>query len=420
MNNTCRLCGESANLIPVTIDHETIHLCPECREEHLKQCSDCDEYFLDDENDYAVDRNGDVYCESCRENLSFCERCEEYSDGDGFVHIADLDEWWCDSCAENHAYRCDSCGEWSSENHGDSDTILCRGCFESDYYICDDCGELIHCSDAITDDHGAYCRSCYESNHSSDIHNYGYEPSLNFQCADDENGEKFLPYLGFELEAGGLSSASERNDVAETISDGEKTFYLKEDGSIPDYGFELVSHPITLKRHRELDWKTIRKTMSGNGMRSHDLGESSCGLHVHVSRNCLTSYKWLLIDWFISKYQDKFETIARRRETHWARFKKSNGLPVKDVYGKSSGTRYQAVNFENRNTVEFRLFRGTLKYSTFMATLEIVDALVHWARQLSISDILASKDAFRNFADYILANGLYGNAVHYLKAKELI
>ena len=127
-----------------------------------------------------------------------------------------------------------------------------------------------------------------------------------------------------------------------------------------------------------------------------------------------------MIDWFISKYQDKFEIIARRKETHWARFKKSNGLPVKDVYGKSNGTRYQAVNFENRNTVEFRLFRGTLNFSTFMATLEIVDALVHWARQLSISDILASKDAFRNFTDYIQSNTLYENAVNYLNDKELI
>ena len=55
-----------------------------------------------------------------------------------------------------------------------------------------------------------------------------------------------------------------------------------------------------------------------------------------------------------------------------------------------------------------------------MATLEIVDALVHWARQLSISDILASKDAFRNFTDYIRANSLYENAVNYLNDKELI
>ena len=49
-----------------------------------------------------------------------------------------------------------------------------------------------------------------------------------------------------------------------------------------------------------------------------------------------------------------------------------------------------------------------------MATLEIVDALVHWANQLSISDILASGDAFENFTGYIQSNPLYSNAVSYL------
>jgi len=92
---------------------------------------------------------------------------------------------------------------------------------------------------------------------------------------------------------------------------------------------------------------------------------------------------------------------------------------VKEVYGKSSGTRYQAVNFENRNTVEFRLFRGTLNYTTFMATLEIVDALVHWANQLSISDILASGDAFGNFTDFIRSKPLYVNAANYLHENKL-
>lgn len=411
----CHICGTTEELEV----YGEFHLCPDCRDEHLRQCSDCGEYFIDNENDYVIDREENIYCESCRDELSFCEHCEEYSCSEDFVHLEDTDEWWCRSCAERDAYQCMDCSDWVSENHGDSNHILCSGCFEDRYTWCSDCGDLVHIDDSFSTDDGIYCEYCYNENHSSNIHNYSYEPCLNFQCADDENDEKSLPYLGFELEAGGVS-ISERNDIAETISDGEETFYLKEDGSIPDYGFELVSHPITLKRHKELDWEITLKEMSNGGMKSHDLGESGCGLHVHVSRNYLTSYKWLLIDWFISKYQDKFELIARRKETHWARFKKSNGLPVKDVYGKSSGTRYQAVNFENRNTVEFRLFRGTLNFSTFMATLEIVDALVHWARQLSISDILASKDAFRNFTDYIRSNSLYENAVNYLNDKELM
>ena len=382
----------------------------------MKKCSYCGEYLLDD--DYVTDCNGEIYCESCRDDhLSWCDRCNEYSDSDNFVHIENLDEYWCGDCS-CHAYHCEDCGDWVSENYGDDNITLCCSCYESSYCTCDDCSEVIHNDNAHFHDDGTYCEYCYNENHSSNIHEYSYEPYLNFQSSDDDN-ESRLAYLGFELEAGGVTS-SERNDIADSISDGEDTFYLKEDGSIPDYGFELVSHPITLKRHKELDWAGVLRSMSNGGMRSHDLGEESCGLHVHISRNYLSPYKWLLIDWFISKYQDNFETIARRKETHWARFKKSNGLPVKEVYGKSNGTRYQAVNFENSNTVEFRLFRGTLKYSTFIATLEIVDALVHWANQLSISDILASGDAFANFTAYIQSSSLYENAVNYLNELNLM
>lgn len=251
----------------------------------------------------------------------------------------------------------------------------------------------------------------------TNIHEYSYSPTPRFYASLED--EKKPAYLGFELEAGGVSIEA-RNAIAKSISDDEETFYLKKDASIPDHGFELVSHPITLKWHKKLDWENILNSMSKSGMKSHNLGEEACGLHVHVSKNYLSSYKWLLIDWFISKYQAQFELIARRKETHWACFKKSNGQKIKDVFGKSKN-RYQAVNFENPNTVEFRLFRGTLKYSTFMATLEIVDALVHWARQLSISDVLSTGDAFENFFGYISDNGkLYENAVKYFKDKDYL
>ena len=42
--------------------------------------------------------------------------------------------------------------------------------------------------------------------------------------------------------------------------------------------------------------------------------------------------------------------------------------------------RYYAVNLSNDDTIEFRLFRGTLNPNSFFATLELVNAIVCYSR----------------------------------------
>ena len=65
-------------------------------------------------------------------------------------------------------------------------------------------------------------------------------------------------------------------------------------------------------------------------------------------------------------------------------------------YAKSKG-RYSAVNTENYNTIELRIFRGSLKLETVRATLQLVDLLItivntkdlRWCFTSSWSDIAA-------------------------------
>ena len=42
--------------------------------------------------------------------------------------------------------------------------------------------------------------------------------------------------------------------------------------------------------------------------------------------------------------------------------------------------RYYAVNLSNDDTIEFRLFRGTLNPDSFLATLELVNTIVCYSR----------------------------------------
>ena len=55
---------------------------------------------------------------------------------------------------------------------------------------------------------------------------------------------------------------------------------------------------------------------------------------------------------------------------------------------KDSGHgRYSAVNLCNYSTIEFRLFRGTLKYNTFIATLQFVDTICDVAISMSQNEL---------------------------------
>ena len=53
----------------------------------------------------------------------------------------------------------------------------------------------------------------------------------------------------------------------------------------------------------------------------------------------------------------------------------------------SHGGRYSCVNLQNRDTVEFRMFRGTLKLNTFIATLQMVNHICDAAILLSDEDM---------------------------------
>lgn len=42
---------------------------------------------------------------------------------------------------------------------------------------------------------------------------------------------------------------------------------------------------------------------------------------------------------------------------------------------KSCRKHYTSINLQNKATIEFRIFRGTLKYNTLIATLQFIDLL---------------------------------------------
>ena len=84
---------------------------------------------------------------------------------------------------------------------------------------------------------------------------------------------------------------------------------------------------------------------------------------------------------------------------------------------KQGWYRYAAVNFCNHRTIEFRLFKGTLNYPRFMATLEWVDALVRWVKTWEAP---TDDKSWVAFCQYLAANSeRYSTCIEYLKHREI-
>ena len=65
------------------------------------------------------------------------------------------------------------------------------------------------------------------------------------------------------------------------------------------------------------------------------------------------------------------------------------GKEILDKAKKGGNGRYAAVNLCSYNTIEFRLFRGTLKMNTFYATLQFVNHIIDIAMTMDETEIAA-------------------------------
>ena len=328
----------------------------------------------------------------------------------------------CVNCRDSETVLCDECGDriWANRDLGDCGIHLCGQCRE-DYAYCCDCGQLVHVDRLHylnDDDNVGYCESCYYS-HSSDgvVQSYYYKPEPIFYG----EGSRFF---GVELE---LDGGGERNDKASQLlsvanANGLEFLYIKHDGSLDD-GLELVSHPMTLDFHQqEMPWKPILQEAIHMGYLSHQA--RTCGLHVHVNRTAFGE-TWEEQDeviarvlFFVENHWNELLRFSRRTRSQmeqWAaRYgRKDDPKAVLDHAKRNEFERYKCVNLTNSQTIEFRMFRGTLKWNTIIATLQMVDRICEVAFFLSDQEV---QDL--TWSDFV-ASCTQPELVQYLKERRL-
>ena len=330
----------------------------------------------------------------------------------------------CPECAAAQTVICRCCGNLILRSNA-VDGDLCECCYEEDYVRCTDCGAIIPYDEAwyLPGDRdmreNPYCYGCYMNERHNPIKEYCYKPVPIFYG-------KSKRYYGVELE---MDDGGKDEDNAETLlnianRDAEH-MYIKYDGSIED-GFECVTHPMTLDYHmRKMPWRELLDEAISIDYLSH-LAET-CGLHVHINRSGLgntydeqecTIAKIL---YFYEKFWNEILKFSRRTERQvlqWANRYGGGLINPKETLKRAKSAhlgRYTAVNLENENTIEMRIFRGTLKYSTLAATLQFVDAVCDTA--VSLTDEELQNLTWLDFVQRISAEKR--ELIGYLKSRNL-
>ena len=364
----CLICG-------IKLDEQTLiewngdYYCNECYDESTTQCVECGETIAIDDA-YSPD-GCDEYCDECYHNLfTNCQHCDDETRQDELISIDDGDIYVCESCARHDFHICDHChGYYSDDNMHFSDTRnVCNDCFDNYYARCNECENIVRDTYAVYgDDDETYCRDCGRYTR---IHDYNYKPCPHFHG----DGNKFYG-LELEIDMGNNVNRCADDLGKKWLGKDEYYAYLKHDGSLSD-GFEIVSHPCTLEYHmNSFPWGDICNTALNHGFKSHKT--STCGLHIHASRSNFgltelvqdlnIAKVLILVERFWDDYVVNFSRRDVNRLREWA--KKPNtyimpndgeGTAIYKAKETACEGRYQAVNLQNYNTVEFRLFRGTL------------------------------------------------------------
>lgn len=407
--------------------------------EHLKKCPGCGSFHAIEEFRKVENENSNTVlrCPSCTEeyvyvkdrNLWYPEDVCVYSEtADVWFHDDDEGDVW-DLCAHYEEptytrqlvevdgelisahvlrnswdyFQCDDCDEWHRRSYATmtcGGETICDDCYEESYFTCSECGEVFHYDDAHHDRHDEiYCSDCYYERRRDGITNYSADPTEHIHLpfvtlkGRTRSPQDNVMYLGVELEVEHEDEDGDIEEIAEAITPLVADYaLLKEDGSLTN-GFEICTVPATLSAHTERLDKFF-KAADLSELRSYNT--NTCGIHVHMSRNMFSGFHLGKFISFI--YNPMNETlikkIAQRNYTSSTYTSTcSDGQRVtcvtkhKRPKGSLGSGRYHAVNLTNGNTVEVRIFKGTLKQSSVMRCLEFCHASWAFSKEHKPSDM---------------------------------
>ncbi len=427
-------------------------------------------------------------------DLFRCEVCETYKDVAGSTVLSN--RRLCDDCHSTHSL-CEDCDALVHDDDGrwvcNDARRVCDSCAE-DYPSCSCCDYEGH-RDNMHRDHGAwYCDNHVPSEDDDEdgdgvlsaeadvTQEYHGRPwlALPGEITDGHGNRKSARptmWLGFELEVVARDGRWAAVHAIQTALG--KRGIIKNDGSIPEDGFEIVSLPATLAYHQAGWGDAFFVTLAAHA-RGWD--EKSCGMHVHMSRDALTPLQIARLQVFVNgdglhvNNRAFIEKIAGRGATDYCRHydkRLTDCAPVierhtpmkpvnydedcrcaacviqRDAYERaleaSRGSealrhqfrqmhrandgrlsrlckdrrnhdRYQAINLQAEKTIEWRIFQSNVSRLGFLKNLEFCHAAAKFCADAGNTGL--HSDNFLAWIDR--RRGEYPNLVRWAVRERLI
>ena len=382
------------------------------------------------------------------------------------VATSDLAEDICTSCEDSYS-TCAGCDDncYTDDMSTFASNQYCESCYHDHFGSCYDCGDVFSREDLLYNENGEeYCSSCdpgegeeeeeeeaqsinFPRRAGSDVRVREYSADV---CrvypgpwlsapgeATDVRGNKRSKtptlWLGFELEVVSRvePSPAPRRPYDQRVTEmcvalGHRGI-LKQDGSIPGEGFEIVSLPGTIQYHQTQWGDEFFQPLLEN---CRGWGVTGVGMHVHLARAALTHLQIGRLTFFVNDETNRpfIEKIAGRSATRYSTIQKKKITSVRrsdyDTRGgrglsygmhDSDEGRYQAVNLIKKDTVEIRIFQSNVSQIGFLKNIEFCDGAANFCRtasntQLDKAHFLAWMDAHRgtypNFTKWAVREGL--------------
>lgn len=309
-------------------------------------------------------------------------------------------------------FRCSECGNaLRNDNYNitEEGNLVCSRCATEKYNRCG-CGVLIK-----KEYNRATCKRCDDECYKKDINYYSLKPIPRFKNKLGIEKDLGNRYYGLEMEYSFVAPKLTKILFGNQYED--KMIYNKQDGSLHD-GTEIVTSPCDLYSIRKL----IRSMEDGfnviNKIPHHTDG---AGLHIHVSKKSISPMARIKLGYLLN---NKWALEDRRFLMYLSgRLSSLNGENIGDDYchtgsqekfkdfGNTFYDRHIALNFNNNNTVEFRIFKSSSDVEILLSYIDTVNIMIDFCENNSIKNI-----NINNLCEYILSHS--NNNILLDKAKK--